>query len=320
MMTDHAAAQQRQQPLQSRTHQLIQFTFTEAGPLGIVFGDVDLADSGESAVVVNSIRGGSMASQQVGLVPGLVVHAVQGFVVAGDTFDDVLGRIKVARCVGTEGTAWHGGASHCSERILHCSNESSRVVISCVLARVHAGFAPCRLQEATKHRVAVNDGGRTCLMSHAISCHHTLMHVGSRLVCECCCAASPCCGRGTTATRSSSHEEPTGAEAGYFFNASVDDTCTVTPTYGVLRCPDVLVHPWRRSLLRGHNTSIGLTPEGELWLNIMFRVNSRLSHAQYRPRAGSEGEALVPSRASLRNYALGERARQTRRAARFTRG
>ena len=65
MVTDHAAAQQRQQPLQSRTHQLIQFTFTEAGPLGIVFGDVDLADSGESAVVVNSIRGGSMAYSTV---------------------------------------------------------------------------------------------------------------------------------------------------------------------------------------------------------------------------------------------------------------
>ena len=88
---------QQRQPLHVR-----QFTFTEIGPLGIVFGDVDLA--GESVVVVNAVRPGSMASQHVGLVAGWTVHAVQGCVVDGETFDEVLARIKAAGCARVR---WH---------------------------------------------------------------------------------------------------------------------------------------------------------------------------------------------------------------------
>jgi hypothetical protein len=77
---------------------LSRFTFTGLGPLGIVFGDVADSVSGESLVVVNSIRPGSAASQHVGLVPGLVLHAIQDCAVCGENFDQVLARIKAAGC------------------------------------------------------------------------------------------------------------------------------------------------------------------------------------------------------------------------------
>eukprot|EP01044_Picomonas_judraskeda_P003477 COSAG03_NODE_286_length_9393_cov_7.458145_5_plen_119_part_00 len=82
---------------------LSRFTFAGLGPLGIVFADVeDLA--GESLVVVNSIRPGSAASQHVGLVPGLIVHAVQDCAVVGENFEKVLARIKTAGCARTAAT------------------------------------------------------------------------------------------------------------------------------------------------------------------------------------------------------------------------
>jgi hypothetical protein len=113
-------------------------TFAEPGPLGITFGDVDLAASGECAVVVNSVRAGSLASQHVGLVAGLVVHAVQGVGVGGENFDAVLGRIKAAGCVRfTAGLAAAFCGGGCrererAERRLGIRADRGRV---CVLAR-----------------------------------------------------------------------------------------------------------------------------------------------------------------------------------------
>jgi hypothetical protein len=48
------------------------------------------------AVVISSIRPGSLASQHVGLVPGLLLEAVQDAWVLGEPFGSVLGRIKAS--------------------------------------------------------------------------------------------------------------------------------------------------------------------------------------------------------------------------------
>lgn len=53
-------------------------------------------DDGADAVVVSSIRTGSPASRQFGLVPGLLLESVQGEAVDDMEFSEVLGVIKVS--------------------------------------------------------------------------------------------------------------------------------------------------------------------------------------------------------------------------------
>ena len=106
------------------------FTFAGVGPLGIVFADVtDLA--GENVVAVNSVRPGSAASQHVGLVPGLIVHAVQDRVVTGENFDAVLARIKTAGYA----RAAAFGMYQCSGEAPDC-DISTQGVRTCACARV----------------------------------------------------------------------------------------------------------------------------------------------------------------------------------------
>jgi hypothetical protein len=93
------------------------FEFAEPGPLGIVFADVSVRpdlysgtvvpgpQAGEDeelskctdAVVVSSVRPGSLASHHPGIVPGMLLETVQGELVVDLSFGEALDAIKAAR-------------------------------------------------------------------------------------------------------------------------------------------------------------------------------------------------------------------------------